>query len=99
MFTPVPRPEATAAGVPPGGVSGDQARTEVLANDEGQAPWGGFHLATVVFHRVRQLRNGSRPRVEPEGHKDLRIALLEARAGAIPWKVHDRSDAPTPAVA
>jgi DNA-directed RNA polymerase subunit K/omega len=76
-------------------VSPDQARTEVLANDDGQAPWGAFHLATIMFHRVRQLRSGSRPRVEPEGHKPYRVALLEVQAGAIPWEVHDVAPAPT----
>ena len=70
-------------------------RTEVVANQDGQTPWGSFHLATVMFQRARQLRAGSRPRVEPEGHKPLRIALLEITSGAIPWEVHA---APAPAI-
>ena len=91
MLTLLSPPEAAA----PRRGAEDQSTTEVFANSDGQAPWGGFHLATVMFHRARQLRNGSRPRVEPEGHKPLRIALLEVRAGAIPWEVHEESPAST----
>ena len=64
--------------------------------DGDRAPCLGFHLATVMFHRTRQLRNGSRPRVEAEDHKPLAIALLEMRAGAVAWQVHE--PAPAPAV-
>ena len=70
----------------------DDAHTEVWANQDGQTPWGSFHLATVMFQRARQLRNGSRPRVQPNGHKALRIALLEVTAGSIPWLVQGETD-------
>jgi hypothetical protein len=69
----------------------DESRTEVLANDGGQTPWGCLHLATVMFRRARQLKDGSRPRVEANGHKPLRIAFLEVQAGLIPWQVDPKS--------
>jgi len=85
----VPRAATPSLVSPP--TSGEQSRTEVLANEEGQTPWGSFHLATVMFHRARQLKGGSRPRVEADGHKPLRIALLEVQAGLIPWQIHSES--------
>jgi hypothetical protein len=63
------------------------ARSEVLATCEGQAPWGSLHLATVMFRRALQLRNGARPRVEVDGHKFLQIAFREVTTGVIPWEV------------
>jgi len=63
----------------------DGSDSEVLAGSDGQQPWGNFHLATVVFRRVLQLRAGARPRVDPGGHKLGHVAFLEVRAGAISW--------------
>ena len=79
---PTSRPAIARPGSPE-----DQSGTEVLANHDGQEPWGNFHLATVMFHRARQLRAGSRPRVIADGHKALRIAFLEVITGAVPWEV------------
>jgi hypothetical protein len=66
--------------------AGDGSSCEVLASVEGQAPWGSFHLATVMFRWVGQLRAGARPRVEVRDHKLLRVALLEVMAGTIPTR-------------
>lgn len=67
--------------------SDEGARTEVLATCDGQQPWGSFHLATVMFRRAVQLRNGARPRVETDGHKFVQIAFMEVTTGVIPWEV------------
>jgi hypothetical protein len=67
------------------GAPDDDSRTEVLA-DEGRRAWGSFHLATLTFHRARQLRAGSRPRVDAQGHTLLRVAFLEVTAGTVPWR-------------
>ena len=71
----------------PGVRRDESARTEVLATCEGQQPWGNFHLATVMFRRALQLRNGARPRVDVDGHKFLQIALIEVTTGVIPWEI------------
>ena len=44
-----------------------------------------FHVAALVFQRVRQLENGARPRVDPAGHKSLHLALLEVLANTVSW--------------
>jgi len=67
--------------------SDDGSRSEVLASHDGQMPWGNFHLATIMFRRAVQLRNGARPRVETNGHKFLQVAFLEVTTGTIPWEV------------
>jgi DNA-directed RNA polymerase subunit K/omega len=41
-----------------------------------------------MFQRARQLRNGSRPRINADGHKEPRIAFLEITSGAVPWEIH-----------
>jgi RNA polymerase Rpb6 len=67
--------------------SDEGARSEVLATCEGQRPWGSFHLATVMFRRAVQLRNGARPRVHADGRKFLQIAFIEVTTGVIPWEI------------
>jgi hypothetical protein len=64
----------------------DGSDSEVLAN-EGPVPWGNFHLATILFRRVLQLRAGARPRVDPGRHKLGHVALLEVTAGTVPWEI------------
>lgn len=49
--------------------------------------WSAFQVATLSILRAVQLRDGARPRVEANGHKLLRVALLEVQAGAISWEV------------
>src|SRR5262245_26309653 len=44
------RPPAARLGSPD-----DQSNTEVLANHDYRVPWGNFHMATVMYHRTRQL--------------------------------------------
>lgn len=46
-----------------------------------------FHVIALVFQRARQLQNGARPRVEPAGHKHLRLALLEVLANTLSWTI------------
>ena len=46
-----------------------------------------FHVASLVFQRVRQLQNGARPRVDPAGHKPLHLALLEVLANTVTWTI------------
>lgn len=64
----------------------DGADSEVLASLDGQQPWGKFHLATVMFRRVVQLRAGAHPRIDTDGHKNCEIAYREIMAGTIPWE-------------
>ena len=45
----------------------------------------GFHLASVVFERAKQLQNGARPRVDAGNHKPTRVALLEVLADTVSW--------------
>ena len=44
-----------------------------------------FHVATVASHRVVQLQNGARPRVDPGRHKHCVVAVEEVMAGAVSW--------------
>ncbi len=46
-----------------------------------------FVYVAVSVQRARQLRNGARPRVEPAGHKLLKVAMLEVSAGAVSWEI------------
>ena len=46
-----------------------------------------FHVAALAFQRVRQLQYGARPRVDPAGHKPLRLALLEVLANTVSWTI------------
>jgi DNA-directed RNA polymerase omega subunit len=58
-----------------------------------------FRVVVVAALRVKQLRRGSKPRIEPdhEKHKDTSIALEEIRRGLITFTqfsvphVHDHS--------
>ncbi len=54
------------------------------------AMMGRFHVAAVAFQRARQLQNNAAPRVETDGHKLHRIALMEVLAGAISWSVKEK---------
>lgn len=42
-----------------------------------------FYLATLMFHRARQLKSGARPRVDSSGHALVRVAVLEVMAGLV----------------
>jgi hypothetical protein len=69
----------------PAAASRDESGPEVQATREGHL-WGNFHLATVMFLRAVQLKQGARPRVETGGHKLVQIAFLEVTAGAVTWE-------------
>jgi DNA-directed RNA polymerase subunit K/omega len=51
---------------------------------------GRFHVAAVAFQRARQLQNNARPRVEVDGHKVHRVALMEVMAGAVEWSIEPK---------
>jgi DNA-directed RNA polymerase subunit K/omega len=44
-----------------------------------------FHVATLAFHRAKQLHDGARPRVDGAGHRSWRVALLEVEAARVSW--------------
>ena len=44
-----------------------------------------FHVVAVACQRVIQIRNGSRPRLDPAGHKPCVVAVAEVVAGAVPY--------------
>jgi DNA-directed RNA polymerase omega subunit len=46
-----------------------------------------FLLVAVAAQRVLQIRAGSRPRLEPGGHKPCVIAVAEVVAGSVPYFV------------
>ena len=56
---------------------------------EGPSPEGvighRFRIVAVACQRVTQLRNGSRPRLDPGGHKPCVAAVAEVIAGAVPY--------------
>jgi DNA-directed RNA polymerase omega subunit len=54
--------------------------------DEAVGPLGNrFHVVAVACQRVLQIRNGSRPRLDPEGHKPCVVAVAEVIAGTVPY--------------
>ena len=46
-----------------------------------------FSLVVLTSQRARQLQNGARPRVDPDGHKFPWVARREVMAGMISWDV------------
>ena len=59
---------------------------EILGARDGPPALGNFHLASVMFLRAIQLKQGARPRVETNGHKIVHVAFLEVTAGAVTWE-------------
>ncbi len=53
-----------------------------------------FRLVVLTAHRARQLHGGARPRVETNGHKMVRVALLEVMAGMVSWSLLDAVQRP-----
>jgi DNA-directed RNA polymerase omega subunit len=51
----------------------------------GPGVFSRFRAVVVASLRVKQLRRGSKPRIEPDGkkHKDTSIAMEEVRRGLI----------------
>lgn len=61
---------------------------EVLVGDGDSAvgPLGSrFHVVSVACQRVMQIRDGSRPRLQLNGHKPCVQAVAEVRAGVVPY--------------
>ena len=56
---------------------------DVLLSD--QLPLSRFHVATLAFFRAKQLHDGARSRVDGEGHRSWRVALLEVEAAQVSW--------------
>jgi DNA-directed RNA polymerase subunit K/omega len=50
-----------------------------------------FHVVSVACRRVVQIRAGSRPRLDPGGHKPCVVAVAEVVAGTVPYYVGDGS--------
>jgi DNA-directed RNA polymerase omega subunit len=46
-----------------------------------------FHVVAVACRRVIQIRNGSRARVDPGGHKPCVVAVAEVMAGLVPYSL------------
>ena len=56
-----------------------------------------FSLVVLTSQRARQLQNGARPRVDPDGHKFPWVARREVMAGMISWDVTPKTvQTPTP---
>lgn len=60
-----------------------QTQPDLLAMARGKAAGDSFYIATLMFQRARQLRDGARPRVDARGHTVTRVAFLEVLAGLV----------------
>ena len=70
------------------------ASTRAVRADDigsGSALQSRFHVVALVFQRVRQLKNGAPPRVDPGGHKPLQLALLEVLANTVRWTISPKA--------
>ena len=60
----------------------------VPAKDPVVGPLGNrFFVVAVAARRVLQIRDGSRPRLDPGGHKPCVVAVAEVVAGTVPCYV------------
>ena len=70
-------------------MSVDAIVTHELAIPEGELAVGPlenrFHVVAVACQRVVQIRNGARPRLDPDGHKPCVQAVAEVVAGTVPY--------------
>jgi DNA-directed RNA polymerase subunit K/omega len=54
--------------------------------DSAVGPLGNrFHVVAVACQRVMQIRDGARPRLDPDGHKPCVVAVAEVVAGTVPY--------------
>jgi hypothetical protein len=60
-----------------------QPPSDLNALGRGHSAGDGFYIATLMFHRARQIKDGARPRVDSRGHTAVRVALLEVLAGVV----------------
>ncbi len=79
-MTTLPLAAAPSSNATPAGRAGSVAGT----NEELQ---NKFSLVVLTSQRARQLQNGARPRVDPDGHKFPWVARREVMAGMISWDV------------
>jgi DNA-directed RNA polymerase subunit K/omega len=68
-------------------VAGVVAGTRMATAVRKELSLSPFHIAAMAFQRVKQLKNGARPRVDSADHRPTRIALLEVLADTISWTV------------
>jgi hypothetical protein len=66
----------------PGSTKADDAPDVLLA---GGLPLSRFHMVVLACLRAHQLHSGSRPRVDPGGHKVCRVAVMEVTGNAVSW--------------
>jgi DNA-directed RNA polymerase subunit K/omega len=59
---------------------------------------GKFLLVVIAVQRIKQLRNGVRPRVDPQGHGLSWTALQEAEGALISWEVIEKPPSSAPPV-
>ena len=64
-----------------GAAGAGPAAPDVLLSE--QLPLSRFHVATLAFFRAKQLDDGARPRVDGQGHRSWRVALLEVEAAQV----------------
>lgn len=57
--------------------------SDLGALSRGQVAGDGFYVATLIFQRAKQLRDGARPRLDARGHTPTRVALMEVMAGLV----------------
>lgn len=58
----------------------------IVRNDSPAGPLENrFHVVAVACQRVLQIRNGSRPRLDPGRHKPCVVAVAEVVAGTVPY--------------
>lgn len=70
-------------------MSGPPETTGEIMVGDGRSAVGSldnrFHVVAVACQRVLQIRGGSRPRLDPQGHKPCVLAVAEVVAGAVPY--------------
>jgi DNA-directed RNA polymerase subunit K/omega len=66
----------------PGSADAKDAPDVPLANG---MPLSRFHMVVVACLRAHQLHSGSRPRVDPGGHKLCRVAVMEVEGSVVSW--------------
>jgi len=79
VTTPSPASGPSSDATPAGRAGSPGGTSEELQNK--------FSLVVLTSQRARQLQNGARPRVDPNGHKFPWVARHEVMAGMISWDV------------
>jgi len=50
-----------------------------------------FLVSVVAFQRSKQLQGGARPRIEVDGHKNPKLAVLEVQADTVSWGIQEKA--------